>query len=138
MYDKSTWEDAFESAVNADWDEVDIQEGEHNFLAGKLLEVYESDKVGRDESKVWAVIQAAGKQFREFDADQLDQVFASYSLTYDGWGELAQEYIDEHYPNFPVKYLDMEKFGQEECKRESEVYVEDENSYALHVFQKVQ
>lgn len=133
MYAKDEWLTALETAESLEWDDVDIQES-GNFLSTALLAAYE--KFEQDVDKVAAAIEAASQRFNVWDADNFGQVVSSYSTTLDNWQELAQNFIDDHWPGFPIEELDLEKFAKRHAKRDEEIYVEDSTTDELHIFRK--
>ncbi len=133
MYSEQDWQEMWDGLEEDGWFGTDVALGTPKQL---LLDEYGE----REDSEyhVQAAIQAAAKQWKDWDADLMAAVFKSFQRTYESWGEIGHEYKVENYgdPNNPDLVSD-EEVGRNHVN-ETDIVIEDVGDGLLYFFTKVQ
>jgi len=119
-YSRADWDKAYNACDAQGW-EPDT-EGAPDLVTA-LAAAYQTLK--QDHDAVRATILAAAERFSdEWTVADLAEVAASFAVRmYDGWAELARDYLDDHYPGLPAEWLrDLDEIGHQ-VARPSEQYI---------------
>lgn len=138
-YSAQEWKDAYEAAKNADWCAIDAREQGGGELAAVVVGIYEDhENVGRDEDKLYAAINALEEEMTAWAPEFLRTVLDSYvGESEDDMAKVATDYIDEHWPGFPVDTIsDLEAFAHTYAIPESHIAGETEGGGTVHYFDK--
>ncbi|MEV7870166.1 hypothetical protein AB0P17_29665 [Streptomyces sp. NPDC088124] len=134
MYSAEDWREAFNSADDAGFCEIDSREtgGE---LAGVISEL-RADEAGNDEGLVFAAITVAEKLRPEFGRDFLAYVIRAYDEETTGrLEERAIGFILGRWPGFPIEYTYMlEQFAVTYALRPEERAADDGSGGPAYVF----
>lgn len=134
------WHEAFTLCSGLDRDEVDSVIEDHPDLTSvvtALVAAYDG-KADGDNDIVRACLIAAGERHGpSWSVTEFHAVVQSFAVCLSGgWAELAQDYLDEHYPGFPPGWrIELTTIGKD-VRRDGEQYVTLDGSDALYVFNR--
>lgn len=132
------WRDAFYTAEENEFDEVDSRENGGGELAAVVASLYTHEKVGQDEGILHAAIDALYATRSAWTPEFLERVLDSYDgESEDDLEKVATDYIEEQWPGFPVNTIkDLKAFATTYAIPESRVFGRVQPGGTLHYFDK--
>ncbi|MFE6739857.1 hypothetical protein [Streptomyces tubercidicus] len=141
-YTADNWREAFDKATSCGFDRVDSEEsaGPMGAVLADAYDKLQDHEGGRravNEDLVSATVEAAALQFSEWDTEMFLKVVDTFRVHYEDMDEPMQAHLDDHYPGFQIEWVKEDASIWDALARESEVWVNDENTPGIYVFDKV-